>query len=85
MDRIFHNSHSFNSNVLYWSVSMEVIVTIVSKLGYNLFMGLTTYLYRGYNPFTKYYGHPSSTALQGMSRDPLIIGFIYHVFCCLER
>ena len=23
-------------------------------------MGLTTYLYRGYNPFTKYHGHPSS-------------------------
>ena len=22
-------------------------------------MGLTTYLYRGYNPFTKYHGHPS--------------------------
>ena len=28
-------------------VSIEVIVTIASKLGYNLFMGLTTYLYRG--------------------------------------
>ena len=26
---------------------------------YNLFMGLTTYFYRGYNPFTKYHGHPS--------------------------
>ena len=35
-------------------VSMEV-----SKLVYNLFRGLTTYLYRGYNPFTKYHGHPS--------------------------
>ena len=23
-------------------------------------MGLTTYFYRGYNPFTKYHGHPSS-------------------------
>ena len=22
-------------------------------------MGLTTYIYRGYNPFTKYHGHPS--------------------------
>ena len=25
------------------------LVTIVSKLGYNLFGGLTTYLYSGYN------------------------------------
>ena len=36
------------------------LVTIVSKLGYNLPTGLTIYLYRGYNPFTKYHGHPSS-------------------------
>ena len=35
-------------------MSMEVIVTIVSKLGYNLLKGLITYLYRGYNPVTKY-------------------------------
>ena len=28
-------------------MSMEVIVTIVSKLVYKLFMGLTTYVYRG--------------------------------------
>ena len=33
---------------------------MVSKLVYNLFRGLTTYLYRGYNPFTKYHGHPST-------------------------
>ena len=33
-------------------MSMEVIVTIVSKLGYNLFRGLTTYLYWGYNLVT---------------------------------
>ena len=33
---------------------------LVSKLVYNLFRGLTTYLYRGYNPFTKYHGHPST-------------------------
>ena len=38
---------------------MEVIVTIVSKLVYNLFRGLANCLYRGYNPFTKYHGHPS--------------------------
>ena len=38
---------------------MEVIVTILSKLVPDLFMGLRTYLYRGYNPFTKYHGHPS--------------------------
>ena len=36
------------------------LVTLVSKLGYNLFRGLTTYLYWGYNPVTKYHGHPSS-------------------------
>ena len=40
-------------------MSMEVIVTIVSKLVYNLLKGLITYLYRGYNPVTKYHGHPS--------------------------
>ena len=28
-------------------------------MGYNLFRGLTTYLYWGYNPVTKYHGHPS--------------------------
>ena len=38
---------------------MEVIVTIVSKLVYNLLKGLITYLYRGYNPVSKYHGHPS--------------------------
>ena len=36
------------------------LVTIVSKLVYNLLMGLITYLYRGYNPVTRYHGHPSS-------------------------
>ena len=30
------------------------------KLVYNLFAGLTTYLYRGYNPFTKYDWNPSA-------------------------
>ena len=37
-----------------WVVSMEVIVAIVSKLVYNLFMGLATNFHRGYNPVTKY-------------------------------
>jgi len=32
---------------------------LVSKLVYNLLMGLITYLWRGYNPVTKYHGHPS--------------------------
>ena len=32
---------------------------MVSKLVYNLLVGLITYLYRGYNPVTKYHGHPS--------------------------
>ena len=40
-------------------MSMEVIVTIVTKLVYNLVKGLITYLYSGYNPVTKYNGHPS--------------------------
>ena len=31
----------------------------VSKLVYNPFRGLIAYLYSGYNPFTKYHGHPS--------------------------
>ncbi len=35
------------------------LVTIVSKLVYNLLKGITTYLYRGYTPVTKYHGHPS--------------------------
>ena len=44
----------------YW-MSMEVsnLVTIVSNWVYNLLKGLITYLYRGYNPVTKYHGHPS--------------------------
>ena len=39
---------------------MEVIVMNVSKLVYNLLPGITTYIliYKGYNPFTKYHGHP---------------------------
>ena len=32
----------------------SMLVTIVSKLVYNLFEGFTTYLYRGYNPVTTY-------------------------------
>ena len=34
------------------------LVNIVSKLVYNHLRGLTTHLYRAYNPFTKYHGHP---------------------------
>ena len=37
------------------------LVTIVSKLVYNLFMGRIQPSYRGYNPVTKYHGHPSIT------------------------
>ena len=37
------------------------LVTILSKLGYNLLRGLTTYLYRGCNVFTKFHGHPSTS------------------------
>ena len=40
-------------------MSVEVSNESVSKLVYNLLKGLTTYLYRGYNPVTKYHGHPS--------------------------
>ena len=36
------------------------LVTILSMLGCNLLRGLTTYLYRAYNLFTKFHGHPST-------------------------
>ena len=36
------------------------LVTILSKLGCNLLRGLTTYLYRAYNLFTKFHGHRST-------------------------
>ena len=41
---------------------MEVIVTIVSKLGDFTDLRDVSNLpyYRGYNPFTKYHGHPSN-------------------------
>ena len=37
------------------------IIATTRRLGSadNLLAGLTTYLYGGYNPFTKYHGHPS--------------------------
>ena len=50
-------------------VSMEVIVTIVSKLGYSLLTGRiqpTFIRVISYNPFTKYHGHPSNN----LSSDP---------------
>ena len=53
------------SKAYYWDVQPEVIVTIVSKLVYNLLKGLTTYLYRGYNPVTKYHGHSDTTDILG--------------------
>ena len=51
------------------------LVTILSKLGCNLLRGLTTYLYRGYNLFTKYHGHPSTQSTQISSKqiEPLYI------------
>ena len=48
---------------------MEVMITIVRKLGYNLLKGLTTYLYRGYNPVTKYNGHPSTLLKTDIDRS----------------
>ena len=49
------------------------LVTILSKLGCNLLRGLTTYLYRGYNLFIKFHGHPSrdftSSTLPGVDYD----------------
>ena len=30
---------------------------------YTPLKGLTTYLYRGYNPVTKYHGHPSTFSI----------------------
>ena len=59
----YHSNDSWKAPVPFTTwMSMEVIVTIVSKLAYNLLKGLTIYLYRGYNiynPVTKYHGHPS--------------------------
>ena len=40
----------------------------MSWLVYNLLKGLITYLYRGYNPVTKYDGHPSMRWI--ISRNP---------------
>ena len=40
------------------------LVTMDSKLGYNLFRGLTTDLYWGYNLVSKYHGHPSTVFLK---------------------
>ena len=44
---------------------MEVSNYIVSKLAYKLLKGLITYLYWGYNPVTKYHGHPSTIRSMG--------------------
>ena len=45
---------------------MEVSNYLVSWfITYNQFMGLTTYLYRGYNPVTKFHGHPSIPICKG--------------------
>lgn len=35
---------------------------LVSMLVDNLLAGLTTNLYRGYNPFTQHHGHPSRSS-----------------------
>ena len=59
-------------------VQLEVIVTIVSKLVYNLFTGLTTYISQGYNPFTKYHGHPSKSTYSIHSAH-LGMGLVYVV------
>ncbi len=48
------------------------LVTIVSKLAYSLLRGLATYLYRGYNPFTKYHGYPSMYI--STNKFPTILG-----------
>ena len=50
---------------LYTRVSMEVIVTIVSKLVYFTYLGdVSNLLIKGCNnPFTKYHGHPNKRHL----------------------
>ena len=50
----FHLGGGRNTAGITARVSMEVIVTTVSKLVYDLFTGLTTFLSRGYNPLPKY-------------------------------
>ena len=44
-------------------VSMEVIVTIISKMVYLTYLrdvNNPLHFYRGHNSFTKYHGHPSN-------------------------
>ena len=53
---------------------MEVINYIVSKLVCILFRELITYLYRGYNPVTKYHGHPSIQAALVLPRTLHVSG-----------
>ena len=61
---------------------MEVIVTNVSQLVYNLLTGLTTYRYRGYNPFTKspmdipgFLDHSSTHRIFCMAYLPTLVDF----------
>ena len=46
---------------------------MVSKLVYNLYKELTTYLYGGYNPFTNYHGRPSRYSLQHMHTKAVVL------------
>jgi len=55
---------------------------LVSKFGFNLLKGLITYSYRGYNPVTKYHGHPdtplkfnsSPVEKWWLQDDPFLVG-----------
>ena len=40
---------------------------------------LTTYLYRGYNPVTKYHGHPSTVDGSEIRRAPVEVGSSHYL------
>ena len=61
-------------------VSMEVRITSLRKLVYNPFTSISgtcnLLISRGYNPFTKYHGHPGSMYLV----KPLVPAMNYYTY-----
>ena len=56
----------------YWDVHGK----LVSKLAYNPFRGLISYLYGGNNPITKYHGHPSRESPVKFQENPIFCGIV---------
>ena len=59
-------NHLLNGMILQVCVSFDVI-----SMDFHLLKGLITYLYRGYNPVTKYHGHPSRDYNRPLTRIPI--------------